>query len=47
MGITNIYMIKGFGFDLGEWLGKMGFLVWDTWVFGVFWAEYEGNGENK
>ena len=39
MKITNIYMIRGFGVDLGEGLGKMWFLVWDTWVFEVFWAE--------
>ena len=35
MGITYIYMIRGFGVDLGELWGKMRFLVWDTWVFEV------------
>ena len=39
MGINNIYMIRGFGVDLGELLGELGVLVWDTWVFGFFWAE--------
>ena len=39
MVITNIYMMRGFGVDLGEWLGKMGFLVWANLVFEVFWAD--------
>ena len=36
MGITNIYMIKGFGVDLGELWRDIGFLGWDTWVFEIF-----------
>ena len=38
---------EGLGFDLGELWAKMGFLVWDTWVFGFFWADYEGYRGNK
>ena len=39
MGIINMYMIRGFGFDLRELLGDIGFLGMDTWVIGFFWAE--------
>ena len=47
MGITNIYMMRGFRVDLGELWGFMWFLGWDTWVLGFFWADYEGYRGNK
>ena len=45
MGITNIYMMRGFRVDLGKWLGKMGFLVWDTWVFVFFGWNKKATGK--
>ena len=46
-GINNIYMITGFGVDLGVLWGDIGFLGWDTWFFEIFWADQVGYGGNK